>query len=194
MDRNKNRQYKKATKFWKILPFFWRYYIISNKTWRFCFKLCMNFIIVPTLVFCASRHPWPYYLTLVKTYKSKSPRDYCYHFDIEEVKMKAFILLALSTLASAQINGQPRSKYNIELTWFLKDEFRKIKFDELEFLSISNWIFTACLACKNQFRNWFLQAKNPVRWNWCLQLYFSKIKYRSTGGTIAYITVLSFKL
>ena len=43
-------------------------------------------------------------------------------------------------------------------------------------------IVTACVACKNQFRNWFLQAKNPVCWTWFLQLDFSKIKYRSTGG------------
>ena len=55
-------------------------------------------------------------LTLVKTYKSKSPRDHCYHFDREAIKMKAFVLLALSTLASAQIGGQPRSKYNIFLS------------------------------------------------------------------------------
>ena len=52
-------------------------------------------------------------LTLVKTYKSKSPRDHCYHFDREAIKMKALVLLALSTLASAQLNGQPRSKYDI---------------------------------------------------------------------------------
>ena len=43
-------------------------------------------------------------------------------------------------------------------------------------------IFTACVACKNQFRNWFLLAKNPFRRIWFLQLDFSKIKYRSTGG------------
>ena len=50
------------------------------------------------------------WLTLVKTYKSKSPRDYWYHFEIEAIKMKTFVLLALSSLASAQIGGQPRSK------------------------------------------------------------------------------------
>ena len=31
------------------------------------------------------------------------------------------------------------------------------------FFQNSNWIFTACVACKNQFQNWFLQVKNPVR-------------------------------
>ena len=30
--------------------------------------------------------------------------------------------------------------------------------------------------------NWFLKAKNPVCRTWFLQLDFSKIKYRSTGG------------
>ena len=44
----------------------------------------------------------------------------------------------------------------------------------LEKSSSMNWIFslfqtgffTACVACKNQFRNWFLQAKNPVCRTW----------------------------
>ena len=31
-----------------------------------------------------------------------------------------------------------------------KNQFGKVKFDKL---SISNWTFTACVACKNQFRN-----------------------------------------
>ena len=30
-------------------------------------------------------------------------------------------------------------------------DFGKIKFNELHFYSISNWIVTACVACKNQF-------------------------------------------
>ena len=34
------------------------------------------------------------------------------------------------------------------------------------FESISNWIFTACVACKNQLGNWFLQVKDPVRRTW----------------------------
>ena len=41
---------------------------------------------------------------------------------------------------------------------------------------------TGFLACKNQFQNWFLQAKNPVCRTWFLQLDFSKIKYRSTDN------------
>ena len=48
-------------------------------------------------------------------------------------------------------------------------------------LSISNWISIAWVACKNQFRNWFLQAKNPALRTWFFQLDFSKIKYRSVG-------------
>ena len=47
-------------------------------------------------------------------------------------------------------------------TWIMKNQVGKIKFDELDFLSISNRIFTACVACKSQFWNWFLQVKNPV--------------------------------
>ena len=63
---------------------------------------------------------------------------------------------------------------------FWKINLEKIKFDELDFYSISN--FSACVAWKNQFQNWILQAENPVRQNCFLQLDFSKIKYRSTGS------------
>ena len=62
---------------------------------------------------------------------------------------------------------------------FWKINFEKFK--ELDFYSISNWIITAGVACKNQFRKWFLQPKNPV---WVFQLDFLKFKYRSTGGLI----------
>ena len=48
-------------------------------------------------------------------------------------------------------------------TWFLKNQFRKIKFHELDFSSIWNWIYTACVARKNQFQNWFLQATLAVK-------------------------------
>ena len=34
------------------------------------------------------------------------------------------------------------------------------------FLVYFNWIFTACVAYKNQFQNCFLQVKNPVCWTW----------------------------
>jgi hypothetical protein len=67
-------------------------------------------------------------------------------------------------------------------TWFLKNQFGKIKYDKLDFKSILNLIFTACVACKNQFQNLFLQAKNPVFRTWFFQLDFSKFKCRSTGG------------
>ena len=51
--------------------------------------------------------------------------------------------------------------------WSILD-FWKIKFEK----SIStNWIFTACVACKN-----------PVHRTWFFKLDFSEIKYRSTGG------------
>ena len=42
------------------------------------------------------------------------------------------------------------------------------------------------VACKNQFQNWFLQAKNPVSWTGFFQLDFLKFKYRSTGGMKGY--------
>ena len=58
----------------------------------------------------------------------------------------------------------------------------KIKFVEQDFQSVSNLIFTTYVACKNQFQNWFLLAKNPVCHPQFLQLVFSKIKYRSTGA------------
>ena len=57
-------------------------------------------------------------------------------------------------------------------TWFLKNQSGKIKFVKMDFQSILNLIFTACVSCKNQFRNQFLQAKNPVHRNWFLQLDF----------------------
>ena len=42
-------------------------------------------------------------------------------------------------------------------TWFLKNRvwnlFSKIKLVEVDFLFISNLIFTACVACKNQVQN-----------------------------------------
>ena len=46
--------------------------------------------------------------------------------------------------------------------------------DELEFLSILNLIFTACLACKIQLRN-----KQKIKF---IQLDLKKIKCRSVGG------------
>ena len=41
--------------------------------------------------------------------------------------------------------------------------------------------FYCLVACKNQFRNWFLQVKNPVCQTWFFKLDFSKIKYRWIG-------------
>ena len=80
------------------------------------------------------------------------------------------------------ISGLEGPNYPLLLcTWFLKNRFGKIRFGKLDFLAISNYIFTACVACKNQFRNWFLEAKNPVCRTWFLQFDFSKIKYRLTG-------------
>ena len=49
-------------------------------------------------------------------------------------------------------------------TWVLNNQYGKIK-------SISDWIFTAYVACTN-----------PVCRTWFFQLEFSKSKYRSTGG------------
>ena len=69
-------------------------------------------------------------------------------------------------------------------TWFLKNQLGKIKLDKLDFLSISNLIFTACVDCKNQFRNWFLQAKNPVRRNWFFKVYFQNSSTYQQGVRI----------
>ena len=71
----------------------------------------------------------------------------------------------------------------VDLYMISENQFGRIKFDKLDFQSISNSIFTAREACKNQFLDWFLQAKNSVRWPWVFQLDFSKFKYRSTGGS-----------
>ena len=78
-------------------------------------------------------------------------------------------------------------------TWFLENQFGKIKFGELDFWSISNWISTACIACKNQFRNWFLQVKNPVCRNLIFQLDFSKTKYRWIGRKAIWSSIWIFK-
>ena len=51
-------------------------------------------------------------------------------------------------------------------------------------IAIWEWIFTACVTCKNQFRNWFLQVKNPVHRTWFFKLDFSKIKYRWIGREV----------
>ena len=45
-----------------------------------------------------------------------------------------------------------------------------------------NFYCTACVVCKKQLSNWFLQAKKPVRRTWVFQFDFSKFKYRSTRG------------
>ena len=58
---------------------------------------------------------------------------------------------------------------------FPKNKFGRIKFEELEFWSILKRIFTASVACKDQFRNWF-----PFHRTWFFQLDFSKFKYGST--------------
>ena len=52
-------------------------------------------------------------------------------------------------------------KFNLKKSssTFLKIQFEEIKFNEVDFLFISNWTFTACVAYKNHFRNWFLQKK-----------------------------------
>jgi hypothetical protein len=39
----------------------------------------------------------------------------------------------------------------------MKNKFGKIKFNELEFKSILNLIFTACVAFNNQFKNQFVE-------------------------------------
>ena len=55
-------------------------------------------------------------------------------------------------------------------TWFLKYLAWKIKFDELDFLWISKWIFAGYTGSKNQIcRTWFFKQ------------HISKIKCKSTG-------------
>ena len=62
-------------------------------------------------------------------------------------------------------------------TWFWNLYFMKLIF-ELDFLSISNLIFTACVACKNPLRNrQKIKLNNQVR-----KLQISKIKFRSARG------------
>ena len=69
-------------------------------------------------------------------------------------------------------------------TVFWKNQVGKMKLHE-----VSNWIFTACVACKNQFGNWFLQVKNPVCRTWFFKLDFLKIKYRWIGLLCMYLDV-----
>ena len=74
-------------------------------------------------------------------------------------------------------------------TWFLKNRVWKIKLDELDFLSISNLTFTACVACKIRVQNrqkikfiqldfltWFF--KNQVQINRGLVLLFYSLLSR----------------
>ena len=56
----------------------------------------------------------------------------------------------------------------------------------LEKSSSMNWIFTACVACKNQIQNWFLQVKNPVRPTWFFKLDFSQVKYKWIGRKVSW--------
>ena len=55
----------------------------------------------------------------------------------------------------AVFNSCPQSPYPSVL------DFWKIRLEKSS--PIFNWIFTVCVVCKNQFRNWFMQVKNPVR-------------------------------
>ena len=59
--------------------------------------------------------------------------------------------------------------------WSVLD-LRKINLEKSIYWSISNLFFSACVACK------ILKLRIAVRWNWFIQLYFSKFKYTSTGG------------
>ena len=77
----------------------------------------------------------------------------------------------------------PVEQYTIDLvniyalsicTRFFKNQVGKIQFNELDFRSISNWIFTACVACKNQFQNLFLQF---------VKLDFSDLNFQQTSCT-----------
>ena len=74
-------------------------------------------------------------------------------------KKKSYLLNKIKTW---KLSVQP----SLSLWWSVLD-FWKINFEKSSWM---NWIFAACVACKNQFRTWFFQ------------LDFLKFKYRSTGG------------
>ena len=59
-------------------------------------------------------------------------------------------------------------------TWFLKNQFWKIKFDKLDYYCLCD--------LQKSISNLILQAKNPVRRTGFFQLEFLKFKYRSIGG------------
>ena len=69
-------------------------------------------------------------------------------------------------------------KWMVSPCWSVLD-FWKIN---LEKSSSINWSFTACVACKNQSRNWFLQAKNPVCRTGFLKLDYSKNQVQISKG------------
>ena len=66
------------------------------------------------------------------------------------------------------------SSWSLICAWFLRNQVWKIKLEELDFLSVSNWNFTACVTCKIQVLN-----KQTIKF---VQLDFSKIKCRSIEG------------
>ena len=83
-------------------------------------------------------------------------------------------------LGKQVLNKKPKDSIPLLIcTWFLKNKFEKIQFDEVDFYSISNLIFTACVACKIILRIDFRRLKIQS-----IELDFSKFKYRSTGGVI----------
>ena len=93
-----------------------------------------------------------------------------------EMNETEILIKNTKNLKIMHIVGLYKSKWSNSLlicTWFLKNQVKNS--------SSTNWIFTAQVACKNQFGNWFLQAKNPICRTWFLQPDSSKIKYKSTG-------------
>ena len=56
---------------------------------------------------------------------------------------------------------------------------------------MSNWIFTACVACKNQFWTWFLQVKNPVS-NMIFQTWFFKNQVQMNRAYVVHRLYISF--
>ena len=56
-------------------------------------------------------------------------------------------------------------------TWFLKNRVWKIKSDELDFLSISNLSFTACVACKIRWLRFLVLGEAIKEFGELIQLF-----------------------
>ena len=115
-----------------------------------------------------------FYCTFITSLASQYIQLFCVS------KFKKLVFIARNLLREKQFYNGLFFQFDF---WkrFLKNQVGKIKFDKLP---ISNWIFTACVACKNQIQNWFLEVKNSVRRTWFFKLDFSNLIFQksSTDG------------